>query len=220
MIRARAGPPTLLVAGGAVAFQYLAYLLAVDLAAPVLAALWPLGAALVVDLALEIVTALAALVLVAGLGRGRRLEDLGLRPMPAWPLIRAALGGAGLAVLIAGGLAVWVHGLDWPPVPPAPAPPGWTPLLYAQVLALVPLVEELLFRGALQGALRRHWPAWPSILVSATAFALAHQLPFKMIATFALGLALGWIAERSGSIWPAISAHAGYNGVALNLPMV
>ena len=63
---------------------------------------------------------------------------------------------------------------------------------------MAPVVEELLFRGAIQGHLLRKWkkPLW-AIVVSSLIFGIVHgnwvQAPFA----FVVGLALGWIYYHS-----------------------
>jgi hypothetical protein len=78
--------------------------------------------------------------------------------------------------------------------------------------ALVALPEELLFRGVLQGEIaeRTGRPA-TAVIAAAAAFAAAHVLlgggPQSLL-TFFPGLGFGWLRARTGSIWPAVAAHA------------
>lgn len=84
------------------------------------------------------------------------------------------------------------------------------------VLAVMaPIAEELVFRGLLYGWLRGFMPfALVAILTSAL-FGLAHGELAHAIAAGLLGLALAFIRERSGSLWPAIAAHVVNNLVAV-----
>lgn len=75
----------------------------------------------------------------------------------------------------------------------------------------VPVVEELLFRGLLQGWGRGFWP----IVVSAVLFALAHGLNVFLLPLFFTGLVLGVVAQRSGSLLPGMLLHALFNAVNL-----
>jgi membrane protease YdiL (CAAX protease family) len=75
--------------------------------------------------------------------------------------------------------------------------------------------QELQFRGILLGALDRIAPPWAANLGQVTFFGLAHiavqyQGPAGAFVpvTIALGLALGWVTQRTGSLWPAIIIHA------------
>ncbi|MGH6953236.1 MAG: lysostaphin resistance A-like protein [Alphaproteobacteria bacterium] len=94
---------------------------------------------------------------------------------------------------------------------------GWprAALLFALIALIVPVAEEAFFRGVLYGWLRRHWRALPSALVSAALFSLAHLMVEAMLPMLVLGLALAWIYERSGSLWPAVAAHMAQNGATL-----
>ncbi len=83
--------------------------------------------------------------------------------------------------------------------------------LFALAVA-APLSEELLFRGLILDGLRRRYPAGKAIVLSAVLFALAHLNPYQLAIAFGLGLFLAWLVLRTGSLWPAIWAHAGANG--------
>ena len=81
---------------------------------------------------------------------------------------------------------------------------------------LAPVIEELLFRGLLLRALLRRMSPEAAVFVSALAFALAHlagdphALPaFPALA--ALGVVLGVVALRTGSLSRPILIHAGFN---------
>jgi membrane protease YdiL (CAAX protease family) len=82
-------------------------------------------------------------------------------------------------------------------------------------IALVPgFVEESLFRGYIQRRLLSRWPAWAAITVTAFLFALMHFDPALIAATFVIGLWLGALAWRTGSIWPAVVCHAANNAAS------
>jgi membrane protease YdiL (CAAX protease family) len=83
--------------------------------------------------------------------------------------------------------------------------------LLATVVA--PVCEEIAFRGYLQTTLlARRTPA-VAIAGSTLLFALIHLDPVRFPALLVLGAVFGWLAWRSGSLWPAIAAHAANNGV-------
>jgi membrane protease YdiL (CAAX protease family) len=83
--------------------------------------------------------------------------------------------------------------------------------LVASVLA--PLAEEIAFRGYLLSAFRTRLPPGAAIAASSVLFAGMHLDPVRFPAVLFLGLFLGWLAWRSGSIWPAVAAHAVNNGL-------
>ena len=68
--------------------------------------------------------------------------------------------------------------------------------------------EEFLFRGYIQTRLSAHWGAVSSIFVTALLFGAMHFDKFQSPATFIMGLYLGLIAFRAGSIRPAMWCHA------------
>ncbi len=79
---------------------------------------------------------------------------------------------------------------------------------------LAPLAEELLFRGALFSWLRGHLSAWPTVLVTALAFAAIHGLALIMVPlAVVVGLAAGYARERTGSVTPLIIVHIMQNVV-------
>lgn len=86
-------------------------------------------------------------------------------------------------------------------------------LLYAGFL--VPIAEELLFRGLLFRWVRQRLDFWPAALITATIFGLAHQRIDQMIIVGLLGLPLAWLTEKSRSLVPAILMHQTYNSLML-----
>ncbi len=78
---------------------------------------------------------------------------------------------------------------------------------------LAPLAEEVAFRGYLLSALRTHLRPGAAILGSSVLFACMHLDPVRFPAVLFLGLFLGWLAWRSGSIWPAVAAHGVNNAL-------
>ena len=83
--------------------------------------------------------------------------------------------------------------------------------LVASVLA--PIAEEIAFRGYVLSALRTHLSPGAAILGSSVLFASIHLDPVRFPAVLFLGVFLGWLAWRSGSIWPAVAAHGVNNAL-------
>lgn len=83
-------------------------------------------------------------------------------------------------------------------------------------IALVPAIcEELLFRGVvLRGLASRFIPA-AAIALSAVLFSAYHLSIVQALPTFTLGLALGLLAQRGGSIAPSVLAHLLNNTIAV-----
>ena len=170
---------------------------------------------------LQIVIAVgAALVPLLWMLRGTRLQTDDLRitvPAPWSPAfcLPVFLGVASTANLC-GGLLVRLAGAE----DAATLLPSGGAELFVQFLALcaVPAgVEELLFRGALQGLMRPSGSA-AAIFGPALLFGLLHLDLAQGLTAFACGVFLGWLAERSGSILPGMLLHFCNNTLAfLNL---
>lgn len=106
-------------------------------------------------------------------------------------------------------------------------PPGWFLELFARlfesdlgiwggllrVVILAPIVEELIFRGVIFSGFQRIYPSFLAILFSALLFALFHLNPWQLIPTFLLGLVLGFVRHRTGSLLASIFTHALHNGM-------
>ena len=81
---------------------------------------------------------------------------------------------------------------------------------------VVPLGEELLFRGLGYGVLRRIGRIAATLLTAAI-FALAHGLNVVFAAAFVLGVVNAVLYERTRSIWPSAAAHATFNLISFVL---
>jgi membrane protease YdiL (CAAX protease family) len=82
------------------------------------------------------------------------------------------------------------------------------------VALLAPVVEEVLFRGLLQGTLEKRLRPWLAIGVTSMVFALMHG-PQGALFFFFWSLPIGWVTWRTESIRPAIVVHAVNNVVGL-----
>ncbi len=124
-------------------------------------------------------------------------------PRTAWHAVAAAcLAAAG---------AMATGRTDPASLAPALAPHSAAVWALVWVGIAAPLVEELLFRGALQQALvRRVHPAL-AVALSSLVFMVAHleggAPPFHL----ALGIGFGLCAALSGALLPAIAAHIAWN---------
>lgn len=98
--------------------------------------------------------------------------------------------------------------------------PVW---LILAALALTPaVIEELCFRGYLFSALAPKMSPAGVIGVTAVLFGLFHVLTGnvllieRFLPTTMLGVALGWTAWRTGSVWPGIGLHLLHNALLLS----
>ncbi len=86
-----------------------------------------------------------------------------------------------------------------------------SPLMALHLVVLVPLVEELAFRGVIHDALRSHLRASVATLASAAIFAAAHPLGSQALWAFGLGVVLAVAYDRTRSLAVPIAGHAAYN---------
>lgn len=90
--------------------------------------------------------------------------------------------------------------------------PTATPLVWAlivvRIVALAGVAEELLFRGAFHGWLRRRLPAPAAITATTALFALEHSYyPVLIPLVVAAGLVLGWVRHHTHTTTVAIPMH-------------
>ncbi len=79
-------------------------------------------------------------------------------------------------------------------------------LNYLWMVLVAPVFEEVLFRGGLLGTLKKHGN-WFAVIVSALLFGLAHVNISQMLYATALGIMLGIMYVRAGSVVPCIITH-------------
>ncbi|NLP16218.1 MAG: CPBP family intramembrane metalloprotease [Clostridiales bacterium] len=80
------------------------------------------------------------------------------------------------------------------------------------VIILAPILEELMLRGILFGKLRQGLPFITANLIQAVVFGLYHWNVIQGIYAFAMGLLLGYVYERTGTLLAAIFVHMIING--------
>ena len=96
--------------------------------------------------------------------------------------------------------------------------PLWSSFLLAAVFA--PIFEEWLCRGmVLRGLLSRMKPGW-AILVSALFFALIHMNPWQALNAFIIGLVMGYVYYKTGSLWLTMLIHFVNNGTSVVLSQI
>lgn len=97
------------------------------------------------------------------------------------------------------------------------------------LMAALPAVcEELAFRGFIFGGLVRNNSPVRAVLVTAFMFGISHGILQQSISASIMGVLLGWVALRTGSVLPGILIHFGNNALSvsinriaeLNLPML
>lgn len=90
------------------------------------------------------------------------------------------------------------------------------------IMSIVPIVEELLFRGFLQTWLRKRFGVFIAIIVASLIFTFFHYSSTQgwdnielLASLFTLSCFLGYIYERQQSLWSSIMLHATFNGISV-----
>lgn len=95
------------------------------------------------------------------------------------------------------------------------AQPLWAVLI---VLAVLPAVcEEITYRGFIFGGLLRNGGAMRAVILSSLFFGLAHSFLQQSIAATIMGLLLGIVAWRTGSILCTMLVHVVNNALSVSL---
>lgn len=170
----------------------------------------------------ELLLILAPTLLFAALGRWRWRETF------AWRRPEARQVGGG--ILLGIGLLPWVFALGslqdrfWPRDPATaratmelvlPALQRYPVLTIVAVGLLAGICEELLYRGPIQAALARRLPPWVALAIGGLLFAAAHMDAHGLLTRALLGVVLGWVVLRGGSIFPAMALHAAFDSAAV-----
>ena len=92
-----------------------------------------------------------------------------------------------------------------------------SPLVWAIMVVVLPACEEILFRGALYGGLRRVLHPVAAVVVSARLFAVPHGSATLLLPIASLGVVLALLYERTASLTTPILFHALHNGLTLAL---
>lgn len=80
---------------------------------------------------------------------------------------------------------------------------------------LGPVLEEVMFRGAMQGYMMRHVRSpWVAIAIAALVFGMFHMNPVQVVYATLLGVVFGWIYYRTGSLMSVIVGHVLNNSIA------
>lgn len=83
--------------------------------------------------------------------------------------------------------------------------------LFLYSVLLAPICEELVFRGITLRQAQKFFPFWAANIFQAVLFGAFHMNMIQGVYTFCVGLVLGFICEKSGSIYNAIFYHILFN---------
>jgi len=152
-------------------------------------------------------------------------QDLGFRGVSLWKDLGVGLAGylavLPLFTLVLAALVVLAQLFAYEP-PPHPLvevfleeerSPGL--VAYSIFLACVagPFLEEIFFRGFCYPAFKKRWGSGWALVVSASFFGAIHQNVFAFWPIFVLGLVLGYLYEKRGTLVPSIALHIVHNSI-------
>ncbi|AWN23701.1 CPBP family intramembrane metalloprotease domain-containing protein [Deinococcus irradiatisoli] len=136
------------------------------------------------------------------------------------PALGTALGTFALAFVASRAalifvLSVWPRSAQTVPEFLSKGTDVWVLLLAAGFL--IPLAEEVAFRGVLMRGLERARGPLLAALLSSLLFGLAHGAPAQVIAILPLAWLMARAVQHSGSLWTSVSVHILNNALAVGL---
>ena len=90
---------------------------------------------------------------------------------------------------------------------------SWAGMLYIALLG--PVLEELVFRGAITRELLRKFRPGMAIFISGLLFGLIHFNPVQSVFGFLAGMLLAWLYWRTRSVVPCIVVHVLNNALSV-----
>jgi membrane protease YdiL (CAAX protease family) len=170
----------------------------------------------------ELVLEMGLLIWLVGLvarRNGSAWRDTGLTKPASWvPLLIGLASGFVIYYLV--GFSDYVVSLiggirpnEHPVVAIVSEARNWKEMILPLILSgvVVPVGEEVFFRGFAYPALRNRIGIWPAIIVTGVVFALLHFDLFGLLALTVAGVALSLLYKQTGSLWSVIVAHGVWN---------
>lgn len=129
-----------------------------------------------------------------------------------WRSVRFSYRGFNPTILLLGVIMLVALSIVMEPLlnlfPDPSIPIGRGAYMIVAIVVVVPIFEELICRGIILESVRRKWGAWAGCGASALIFGLMHVQPPLIINAVAMGLILGYIYLRTGSIFAPIILHS------------
>ena len=82
------------------------------------------------------------------------------------------------------------------------------------------ICEELAFRGFILSGLRRMGHKWGAIVLTSVFFGLAHGILQQSLAACVVGIVIGYVAVKTGSLWPGVLYHFVHNSLSVLLARI
>lgn len=149
-------------------------------------------------------------------------EEIGLKGLPTWTDILlspigfvAQLVFSAALVLLFSALFSWFKASETQEIGYSDLfTPGDKILAFSIIVIIVPIAEEIIFRGFLYGRLRKHLNLPVSMLLTSLLFAILHGQWNVGVNVFAVSLVLCSLREITGTIYAGILVHILKNAVA------
>jgi len=160
----------------------------------------------------------ATVILAAAALKWNSIRPLLTRPLHAGWLLGSALGSIGTFVVATAAVTAISYALgveeEYLAYPILEAGYGWTTVVL--LTCVFPAIfEELAFRGVIFNGLLRALTLRETILASALLFMLIHFTVLSYPHLLVIGLALGWLRARSGSLYPCMVLHFCHNAFCI-----
>lgn len=158
----------------------------------------------------------------AGIGREAVFGIVGYTASLPLLILVGRFGNA-LEILLGAGTADESASAGGYPLMEQPLANSWAAVLLSAAGAIIwaPIIEEVIFRGALYRFLRARMGAVLTVLLTATAFAIAHPYgTLGLLSVFTGGIVFGLLREWRGSLVAPMVAHAIHNTVVVGPTIV
>ena len=94
---------------------------------------------------------------------------------------------------------------------------AWFIVLFVVVVVGAPLVEELVYRGFIQGGLQARLGSTWALIITAAWFTVVHLEPIEFPGLFAFALVLGFCYRRTQRVGLSMVTHLAFNATGLLL---
>lgn len=96
----------------------------------------------------------------------------------------------------------------------------WIVLLVVIVTVGAPIIEELVFRGFIQGGMQQRFHQITALLIGATWFTIVHVRLIEFPGLFAFAIVLGLCFMKTKRLGMSVWAHVAFNATALLLVII
>ena len=166
----------------------------------------------------EVIAGIIALIVLGWLLHKKRMLHLSSRDLKGSQLLFCV--GIGLGLALISKIAIVLGVLSQEPLPEQIFPTlfFWTQYMATRIV-LIPIMEELLFRGILFGSFCRAFSYKIAIVLSAVLFMLVHSM-VSWLSVFVIGVLLAWLYWQTDNLAVTMVIHGTINlGTFLSAPL-